>query len=35
MTNEKELQYYMALPYRVEMAPTEDGTGFTATIPAL
>lgn len=25
----------MALPYRVEIAPTEDGTGFTAAIPAL
>jgi len=35
MTNESELQYYLALPYRVEIAPTEDGTGFTATIPAL
>ncbi len=35
MTNNRDLQYYMALPYRVEVAPTEDGTGFTATIPAL
>jgi antitoxin HicB len=35
MTNKRDLQYYMALPYRVEIAPTEDGTGFTATVPAL
>lgn len=35
MTNKRDLQYYMALPYRVEVAPTEDRTGFTATIPAL
>ena len=25
----------MALPYRVEIAPTEEGSGFTAAIPAL
>lgn len=35
MTNKRDLQYYMALPYRVEIAPTEDGAGFTAAIPAL
>lgn len=35
MRNERDLQYYLTLPYTVEIAPTEDGTGFTAAIPAL
>jgi antitoxin HicB len=35
MTNKRDLQYFMALPYKIEIAPTEDGTGFTARIPDL
>lgn len=35
MTNRRDLGYYMSLPHRVEVVPTEDGTGFTAAIPAL
>jgi len=32
---ERKLEYYMALPHRVELVPTEDGRGFTARIPDL
>jgi antitoxin HicB len=35
MTNERSLEYFMALPHKVEIAPTEDGVGFTASIPDL
>ena len=31
----KTLGYYMALPYRVEVYPEEDGSGYTARIPDL
>lgn len=33
--NEKTLEYYMSLPYKVEIYPEEDGTGYTAVIPEL
>ena len=32
---EKTLEYYVALPYRVEVYPEEDGSGYTARIPDL
>lgn len=32
---EKTLEYYMSLPYRVEIYPEEDGNGYTAIIPDL
>jgi len=35
MTNKKELDYYMNLPYKVEISPEEDGAGFNASIPDL
>ena len=31
----KTLEHYMALPYRVEVYPEEDGSGYTAIIPDL
>jgi len=31
----KTLEYYMTLPYRVEVYPEEDGSGYTASIPDL
>ncbi len=31
----KTLEYYMRLPYRVEIYPEEDGSGYTAKIPDL
>jgi len=31
----KTLEYYMALPYRVEVYPEEDDSGYTARIPDL
>lgn len=33
--SEKNLAYYMRLPYRVEVYPEPDGTGYTAVIPDL
>jgi antitoxin HicB len=33
--SEKDLEYYMSLPYRVEIYPEPDGTGYTAVIPEL
>jgi antitoxin HicB len=33
--SEKNLNYYMNLPYKVEIIPEEDGTGFNAAIPDL
>jgi antitoxin HicB len=33
--SEKTLSYYMSLPYRMEITPEEDGTGFNAAIPDL
>jgi antitoxin HicB len=33
--SEKNLEYYMRLPYRVEVYPEPDGTGYTAVIPEL
>jgi antitoxin HicB len=33
--SEKDLEYYMSLPYRVEVYPEPDGTGYTAVIPEL
>lgn len=35
MTNRRNLDYYMSLPYKVEIGPEEDGTGFNASIPDL
>lgn len=32
---EKDLAYYLRLPYRVEVYPEPDGSGYTAAIPAL
>lgn len=32
---EKKLEYYMALPYQIEIYPEEDGSGYTAAIPDL
>ena len=32
---EKTIDYYKALPYRVEVYPEEDGGGYTAAIPDL
>ena len=32
---EKTLEYYVALPYRVEVYAEEDGSGLTAAIPDL
>jgi antitoxin HicB len=32
---EKNLTYYMGLPYRVEIYPEEDGSGYTAVVPDL
>lgn len=29
------LDHYLNLPYKIEIAPEPDGSGFTATIPAL
>jgi antitoxin HicB len=33
--SEKNLEYYMRLPYRVDVYPEPDGTGYTAVIPEL
>lgn len=32
---EKSIEYYMNLPYRVEVYPEPDGSGYTALIPEL
>jgi len=32
---EKSLEYYMSLPYRVEIYPEPDGSGYTAVLPEL
>lgn len=31
----KDLEYYLCLPYRVEVYPEPDGSGYTAAIPDL
>jgi len=33
--NAKSLEYYMQLPYKVEIFPDEEGEGYTAVIPGL
>ena len=33
-TNRKDVSYYVNLPHKIEITPEEDGTGFTAVIPA-
>lgn len=33
--SEKDLNYYMSLPYKVEIVPEGDGEGFNASIPDL
>ena len=33
--SEKTLSYYMNLPYKIEITPEEDETGFNAAIPEL
>jgi antitoxin HicB len=35
MSKEKSLEYYLRLPYRVEIYPEPDGSGYTAAIPDL
>jgi len=35
VNEKKDLEYYMHLPYRVEVYPEPDGSGYTATIPDL
>ncbi len=35
MSESKDLEYYMNLPYRVLFIPEEDGSAFTAIIPKL
>jgi len=35
MGEEKDLGYYVSLPYRIEIYPEPDGSGYTAEIPAL
>lgn len=32
---EKGIEYYMSLPYRVEIYPEPDGSGYTAVMPEL
>jgi antitoxin HicB len=32
---DRTIEYYMRLPYRVEIFPEEDGSGYTAVIPDL
>jgi len=32
---EKDIEYYMNLPYRVEIYPEPDGNGYTALVPEL
>jgi antitoxin HicB len=32
---DKDMSYYMELPYRIELLPDEDETSYTAVIPAL
>ena len=31
----KDIGYYMGLPYKVEVYPEPDGSGYTAVIPEL
>jgi len=33
--SEKTLEYYLSLPYRVEVYPEPDGSGYTAVVPDL
>lgn len=33
--SEKTLNYYLSLPYKIEIVPEEDGRGYTCTIPDL
>jgi antitoxin HicB len=35
MSERKDLDYYMGLPYRVEIYPEPDGGGYTAEVPDL
>ena len=35
MSSEKALEYYVGLPYRVEIYPEPDGSGYTAEVPDL
>ncbi len=35
MMNRKDLNYYMNLPYKIEVAPEEDGMGFNMAISDL
>ncbi len=35
MSKKKDLAYYMGLPYKVEIYPEPDGSGYTAEIPDL
>ena len=35
MSEEKNLDYYMSLPYRIEIYPEPDESGYTAEIPDL
>jgi len=33
--SEKDLEFYMSQPYKVEIIPEDDGSGFTAVVPEL
>ena len=35
MGENRDLNYYMGLPYRIEIYPEPDGSGYTAEIPDL
>jgi antitoxin HicB len=35
LNKNKDLEYYLCLPYRVEVYPEPDGSGYTAAIPDL
>jgi len=35
MSEQKDLKYYVSLPYRVEIYPEPDGSGYTAEVPDL
>lgn len=35
MSEHKDLEYYLRLPYRVEIYPEADSSGYTAAIPDL
>ena len=34
-TKNRDVEYYLGLPYRVEIYPEPDGSGYTASVPDL